>query len=227
MQCSPADRYAPCFRAGRRKPGTRFAPGPSLTRWPISDGTLTSGRGYPAARRGLSGYVERCRVGVPLPSWRGPRTGRAAPGNRIAASPGGPDHRRLRLGLGRAVLHQVPGGHRRRGHQDRVPAEARRPTPLSAVSWKRRRERVFGVLRRPELNKKSVLLEMKEPESIEVVKNLLRTADVLVENFRSHVMASWGLSFEEGWRSTRGSSMRPSAGTARRVPTMSVRPAAR
>lgn len=46
-------------------------------------------------------------------------------------------------------------------------------------------------------NKKSVLLDMKEPESLHVARNLLRTADVLVENFRPHVMASWGLSFEE------------------------------
>jgi crotonobetainyl-CoA:carnitine CoA-transferase CaiB-like acyl-CoA transferase len=46
-------------------------------------------------------------------------------------------------------------------------------------------------------NKKSVLLDMKKPESLELVRSLLRDADVVVENFRPPVMASWGLSFDE------------------------------
>ena len=46
-------------------------------------------------------------------------------------------------------------------------------------------------------NKKSILLDVKEPGSAEVIRSLLRTADVLVENFRPHVMASWGLGFED------------------------------
>lgn len=46
-------------------------------------------------------------------------------------------------------------------------------------------------------NKKSVLLDMKERESLEVIKGLLESADVIVESFRPHVMSSWGLSFED------------------------------
>lgn len=45
--------------------------------------------------------------------------------------------------------------------------------------------------------KKSVLLDMKDPASVETVRRLLRTADVLVENFRPRVMASWGLAWED------------------------------
>jgi len=46
-------------------------------------------------------------------------------------------------------------------------------------------------------NKKSVLLDMRSEESIETVRHLLRCADVVVENFRPHVMANWGLRFED------------------------------
>ncbi len=46
-------------------------------------------------------------------------------------------------------------------------------------------------------NKKSVLLDMKRPESLDLIRNVLRDADAVVENFRPPVMPSWGLSFEE------------------------------
>lgn len=45
--------------------------------------------------------------------------------------------------------------------------------------------------------KKSVLLDMKDPASVEPVRRFLRTADVLVENFRPRVMASWGFGYED------------------------------
>jgi CoA:oxalate CoA-transferase len=43
-------------------------------------------------------------------------------------------------------------------------------------------------------NKKSITLNLKAPEGKEIFKKLVRTADVLVENFRPDVMARLGLS---------------------------------
>ncbi|MEL6571633.1 MAG: CoA transferase [Pseudomonadota bacterium] len=45
-------------------------------------------------------------------------------------------------------------------------------------------------------NKMSVALDMRTPEGIEVLKRLLSTADVLVENFRPGVLDKMGLSLE-------------------------------
>jgi len=46
-------------------------------------------------------------------------------------------------------------------------------------------------------NKKSILLDMKDPEALTLIKRMLPTAHVIVENFRPHVMASWNLSFDD------------------------------
>ena len=45
-------------------------------------------------------------------------------------------------------------------------------------------------------NKKSVTLNLKEPEAREILLKLVRTADVVVENFRPGVMERLGLSYE-------------------------------
>ncbi|MFH1016839.1 MAG: CaiB/BaiF CoA-transferase family protein [Pseudomonadota bacterium] len=45
-------------------------------------------------------------------------------------------------------------------------------------------------------NKKSVTLNLKDPKGKEIFKRLVRTADVLVENFRPDVMKRLGLGFE-------------------------------
>lgn len=45
-------------------------------------------------------------------------------------------------------------------------------------------------------NKKSIVIDLKSPEGIAVLKSLIKTADVLVENFRSGVMDKLGLSFD-------------------------------
>ncbi len=45
-------------------------------------------------------------------------------------------------------------------------------------------------------NKKSVTLNLKEPEAREIFKKLVKTADVLVENFRPGVMDRLGLSYK-------------------------------
>src|SRR5262249_17250864 len=43
--------------------------------------------------------------------------------------------------------------------------------------------------------KKSLVLDLKRPEAIEVVKRLVETADVVTENFRPGVMARFGLDY--------------------------------
>src|SRR4051795_4049274 len=44
--------------------------------------------------------------------------------------------------------------------------------------------------------KKSLVLDLKRPEAIEIVRRLVGTADVLVENFRPGVMRRFGLDYE-------------------------------
>jgi len=45
-------------------------------------------------------------------------------------------------------------------------------------------------------NKRAMTLDLKAPEGVEVVKDLVRGADVLVENFRTGTMESFGLGYE-------------------------------
>lgn len=45
-------------------------------------------------------------------------------------------------------------------------------------------------------NKRGITLDLKTPEGAEVVKRLVKTADVLVENFRTGTMESFGLGYD-------------------------------
>ncbi len=45
-------------------------------------------------------------------------------------------------------------------------------------------------------NKKSVTLDLKQPEAQDIVRQLAREADVVVENFRPGAMEKWGLGWE-------------------------------
>ncbi len=45
-------------------------------------------------------------------------------------------------------------------------------------------------------NKKSVALDLKQPEAREIVRRLAAEADVLIENFKPGVMEAWGLGHE-------------------------------
>ncbi len=45
-------------------------------------------------------------------------------------------------------------------------------------------------------NKKSVALDLRQPEAREIVKRLAAECDVLVENFKPGVMEAWGLGYE-------------------------------
>mgnify|MGYP001433070252 FL=1 len=47
------------------------------------------------------------------------------------------------------------------------------------------------------VNKKSITLNLRTPEAMEIIKALLVTSDVVVENFKSGTMASYGLSYDE------------------------------
>jgi len=46
-------------------------------------------------------------------------------------------------------------------------------------------------------NKKSVTLDLKQPEAQEIVRKLAQDADVVVENFRPGAMEKWGLGWDE------------------------------
>ena len=46
-------------------------------------------------------------------------------------------------------------------------------------------------------NKRSVALDLKDPASRDIVRQLIACADVVVENFKPGVMEGWGLSHEE------------------------------
>ena len=45
-------------------------------------------------------------------------------------------------------------------------------------------------------NKRAMTLDLKAPEGVEVVRDLVRGADVLIENFRTGTMESFGLGYE-------------------------------
>ncbi|HJV63784.1 MAG TPA: CoA transferase [Albitalea sp.] len=46
-------------------------------------------------------------------------------------------------------------------------------------------------------NKRSVTLDLRQPEAREIVKRLAGECDVLIENFKPGVMEGWGLGYEE------------------------------
>jgi crotonobetainyl-CoA:carnitine CoA-transferase CaiB-like acyl-CoA transferase len=43
--------------------------------------------------------------------------------------------------------------------------------------------------------KKSIILDMKKPEGVEIAKELVRPADIIVESFRPGMMKKWGLDY--------------------------------
>ncbi|WP_374594267.1 CaiB/BaiF CoA transferase family protein [Aquabacterium sp.] len=46
-------------------------------------------------------------------------------------------------------------------------------------------------------NKKSVVLDLRQPDDRELAKALIADADVVIENFKPGVMEAWGMSYEE------------------------------
>jgi crotonobetainyl-CoA:carnitine CoA-transferase CaiB-like acyl-CoA transferase len=49
-------------------------------------------------------------------------------------------------------------------------------------------------------NKRGVTIDLRKPEGIALIEKLLPNQDVLIENFRPGVLASWGLSKERLWQ---------------------------
>jgi crotonobetainyl-CoA:carnitine CoA-transferase CaiB-like acyl-CoA transferase len=45
-------------------------------------------------------------------------------------------------------------------------------------------------------NKRGIALDLKQPEAVEVVKRLVKAADVVIENFRTGTMESFGLGYD-------------------------------
>src|SRR3970040_2222451 len=46
-------------------------------------------------------------------------------------------------------------------------------------------------------NKKSVLLNVRHPLGFDILKRLIAASDILVENFSSRVLESWGLDYPQ------------------------------
>ena len=46
-------------------------------------------------------------------------------------------------------------------------------------------------------NKKSVALDLKDPQARQIVRRLIDEADVLIENFKPGVMEGWGFGYDE------------------------------
>lgn len=46
-------------------------------------------------------------------------------------------------------------------------------------------------------NKKSITVNMREPEGQEIIKSLVKKVDVVLENFKPGTLESWGLGYEE------------------------------
>ena len=53
-------------------------------------------------------------------------------------------------------------------------------------------------------NKQSVTLDLTQPEGQDILRGLVKEADVLIENFRPGTMEEWGLGYEELKHSIRG-----------------------
>ena len=67
------------------------------------------------------------------------------------------------------------------------PAPGTRPGSLNAS----------GLFNNMNRNKLSITLNVVHPKGSELVKRLISVSDVVIENFRAHVMESWGLGYEE------------------------------
>src|SRR6201997_4748296 len=57
------------------------------------------------------------------------------------------------------------------------------------------------------VNKKSLSLNVRTAKGLDVVKRLIAVSDIVIENFSSRVLRSWGLGYESNGGSSRISSM--------------------
>jgi CoA:oxalate CoA-transferase len=68
--------------------------------------------------------------------------------------------------------------------------------PFSGESWSMPPS-ISPIFLHCNAGKESVSLDLKKPESIELIKRLIPQVDVVVENFTSHVMRSYGLAYDD------------------------------
>lgn len=71
------------------------------------------------------------------------------------------------------------------------------PTGDSVRSWGNVRDGVPLMWKMIGRNKRSIAIDFHKPDGQELLKDLAREADVIVENFRPGKMASWGLGYED------------------------------
>ena len=72
-----------------------------------------------------------------------------------------------------------------------------RPPRPPAGRWPRPTMNNSGFFNYFNRNKKSVLLNARHPNGMDVLKRLIAQCDIVVENFSSGIMASWGLDYED------------------------------
>ena len=46
-------------------------------------------------------------------------------------------------------------------------------------------------------NKRSITVNARHPDGLDLIKRLIRVSDVVVENYSSRILENWGLSYEE------------------------------
>ena len=93
----------------------------------------------------------------------------------------------------RPVRRQDAGRLRRRRDQDRS-----RPAPGDPLrKWRLLKDGTSVWWQVQSRNKRSVALDLREPEAQDIVRRLAADADVLIENFRPGAMEGWGLGPDE------------------------------
>ena len=68
-------------------------------------------------------------------------------------------------------------------------------------------------------NKRSIVLDLKSTDGLELARRLIDRADIVIENFRPGVMERLGLGYDVLARGTRGWSTARASGTARMART--------
>ena len=128
------------------------------------------------------------------------RRGAAASRGRRAMSRRAPldghPRRRLHLGVGRAVLHAPARPPRRRGDPRRDRDAHLRHAPAAAVRGRQPGPNRSGYFNQYNQGKRSLALDLKQPEALEVAKRLCAASDIVVENFAAGVMDRMGLGYE-------------------------------
>jgi crotonobetainyl-CoA:carnitine CoA-transferase CaiB-like acyl-CoA transferase len=64
-------------------------------------------------------------------------------------------------------------------------------------SWPPHKEGISACFLANNRNKRGIAVDMKKPEGVEIIRRLVKVADVLIENFRTGQMENFGLGYEE------------------------------